>query len=108
VILPGAAIIAARLQSPLPRDELLCRIKSLAAAKEPETEGGPRLPDFIKPQLCESVGRPQTDPDGLDGYRIQLRIENGRATPKDPQGSRLDREVWRYCQRRRPAARRDH
>jgi bifunctional non-homologous end joining protein LigD len=50
-----------------------------------------RLPDFIKPQLCESVDRP---PDGpgwaheikFDGYRIQLRIENGKATLKTRRG----------------------
>jgi bifunctional non-homologous end joining protein LigD len=50
-----------------------------------------RLPDFIKPQLCESVDRP---PDGpgwaheikIDGYRLQLRIENGKVTLKTRKG----------------------
>jgi bifunctional non-homologous end joining protein LigD len=50
-----------------------------------------RLPDFIPPQLCESVDRP---PDGpgwaheikFDGYRIQLRIEDGKATLKTRKG----------------------
>jgi bifunctional non-homologous end joining protein LigD len=43
------------------------------------------MPEFVAPQLCMSVDRPPSG-DGwgheikFDGYRIQLRIENGEAT----------------------------
>ncbi len=49
------------------------------------------IPDFVAPQLCTLVERP---PGGegwgheikLDGYRMQLRIEDGRATLKTRKG----------------------
>jgi bifunctional non-homologous end joining protein LigD len=49
------------------------------------------LPDFIPPQLCTSVDRP---PNGenwcheikFDGYRVQLRVEGGKATLKTRKG----------------------
>ena len=50
-----------------------------------------KLPDFIAPHLCESVERP---PNGsgwaheikFDGYRLQLRTENGTVTLKTRKG----------------------
>ncbi|WP_375411575.1 DNA ligase D [uncultured Bradyrhizobium sp.] len=49
------------------------------------------IPSFIAPQLCVSVEKPpQTEGWGheikLDGYRLQLRIEDGRATLKTRKG----------------------
>src|SRR5260370_673238 len=49
------------------------------------------MPDFVAPQLCTSVDRP---PSGegwcheikFDGYRVQLRIEDGEATLKTRKG----------------------
>ncbi len=49
------------------------------------------IPDFIAPQLCTSVERP---PSGegwgheikFDGYRVQLRVEDGEATLKTRKG----------------------
>ncbi|MEA2941299.1 MAG: bifunctional non-ous end joining protein LigD [Bradyrhizobium sp.] len=49
------------------------------------------IPDFVAPQLCALVERP---PGGegwgheikLDGYRVQLRVEDGRATLKTRKG----------------------
>jgi bifunctional non-homologous end joining protein LigD len=49
------------------------------------------IPDFVAPQLCTLVERP---PGGegwgheikLDGYRLQLRVEDGRATLKTRKG----------------------
>jgi bifunctional non-homologous end joining protein LigD len=49
------------------------------------------IPDFVAPQLCTLVERP---PGGegwgheikLDGYRVQLRVEDGRATLKTRKG----------------------
>ena len=39
----------------------------------------------------------------FDGYRMQLRVEDGEVTLQHPQGARLDRQVRRH--RRRPPAR---
>jgi bifunctional non-homologous end joining protein LigD len=49
------------------------------------------IPDFVAPQLCASVDRP---PSGegwgheikFDGYRVQLRVEDGKATLKTRKG----------------------
>src|SRR5947199_2109947 len=49
------------------------------------------IPDFVEPQLCTLLDRP---PGGegwgheikLDGYRVQLRVEDGRATLKTRKG----------------------
>jgi bifunctional non-homologous end joining protein LigD len=49
------------------------------------------IPDFVAPQLCTSVERP---PSGegwgheikFDGYRVQLRVEDGKATLKTRKG----------------------
>jgi bifunctional non-homologous end joining protein LigD len=49
------------------------------------------IPDFVKPQLCASVGQP---PSGagwgheikFDGYRMQLRIEDGKVSLKTRKG----------------------
>jgi bifunctional non-homologous end joining protein LigD len=44
-----------------------------------------RLPDFVPPQLCRSLERPPNGPGWaheitLDGYHMQMRVENGEAT----------------------------
>ncbi|MBW7972059.1 DNA ligase D [Bradyrhizobium sp. BR 10289] len=49
------------------------------------------MPDFVEPQLCTSVERPPAA-DGwcheikFDGYRVQLRVEDGTATLKTRKG----------------------
>jgi bifunctional non-homologous end joining protein LigD len=49
------------------------------------------MPDFVAPQLCSSVERPPAA-DGwcheikFDGYRVQLRVEDGEATLKTRKG----------------------
>jgi bifunctional non-homologous end joining protein LigD len=49
------------------------------------------MPDFIPPQLCETLARPPSA-DGwiheikFDGYRIQMRIEDGEVTLKTRKG----------------------
>ncbi|NVN87604.1 MAG: DNA ligase D [Rhodopseudomonas sp.] len=62
-----------------------------AAAKPKRKSAGAAMPDFIAPQLCTPVERP---PNGegwgheikFDGYRMQLRVENGKATLKTRKG----------------------
>jgi bifunctional non-homologous end joining protein LigD len=49
------------------------------------------LPDFIAPQLCQSVPRPPTGTGWLheikfDGYRVQLRVQNGEVSLKTRKG----------------------
>jgi bifunctional non-homologous end joining protein LigD len=49
------------------------------------------MPSFIPPQLCKRVGRPPSGRDWvheikLDGYRMQLRIENGAAVMRTRKG----------------------
>jgi bifunctional non-homologous end joining protein LigD len=49
------------------------------------------LPDFVPPQLCESVARPPNGPGWVDeikfdGYRIQLRVEAGKVSLKTRKG----------------------
>ncbi|MBD9487972.1 DNA ligase D [Ensifer sp. ENS11] len=61
--------------------------KKSVSARRPKS----RMPDFIPPQLCETLDRP---PNGggwiheikFDGYRIQMRVENGKATLKTRKG----------------------
>ncbi|MDB5563306.1 MAG: ligase [Hyphomicrobiales bacterium] len=56
-----------------------------AARKKPAGKRVEKLPDFIEPQLAQLVPRPPPG-DGwgheikFDGYRLQLRVEAGRAT----------------------------
>jgi bifunctional non-homologous end joining protein LigD len=65
------------------------RGKALARITKPKSSLN--LPDFIAPQLCESVERP---PNGsgwvheikFDGYRVQLRVQDGKVTLKTRKG----------------------
>jgi bifunctional non-homologous end joining protein LigD len=60
-------------------------------AKQAQASRIESIPDFVAPQLCTSVDRP---PSGegwgheikFDGYRVQLRVEDGRATLKTRKG----------------------
>ncbi|MGA2293178.1 DNA ligase D [Bradyrhizobium sp.] len=66
-------------------------ISSAAPAKEPAGRRAAAMPDFVAPQLCTGVDRP---PSGegwcheikFDGYRMQLRVEDGKATLKTRSG----------------------
>lgn len=70
-----------------------------AGARNPEARGGKKkpkpvaadLPDFIAPQLCETLARPPSGTGWLheikfDGYRIQMRVLDGEATLKTRKG----------------------
>ena len=69
---------------------LLRAAKPLKAAPAPKLKAA-ALPGFVPPQLAKSVDRP---PPGsgwgheikFDGYRLQLRVENGRAALKTRAG----------------------
>ena len=49
------------------------------------------MPSFVPPQLCKRVGRPPTGQDWvheikLDGYRMQLRVDDGEAVMRTRKG----------------------
>lgn len=61
--------------------------KKPAAAKRAKSS----MPDFIAPQLCETLARPPSANGWIheikfDGYRIQMRVENGEVTLKTRKG----------------------
>jgi bifunctional non-homologous end joining protein LigD len=68
----------------------------LKATAEPKVRAAPKLkasalPGFVPPQLAISVERPPLGPGWgheikFDGYRLQLRVENGRAALKTRSG----------------------
>jgi bifunctional non-homologous end joining protein LigD len=68
------------------------RGKALRSSQEPKKIAPPaKLPDFIAPQLCGSVDRPPSGSGWVheikfDGYRLQLRIQDGKATLKTRTG----------------------
>ena len=78
-----AAEARATTKAPSPR--------ARAAAKAPKAKKVSSIPDFVAPQLCASVERPPNS-DGwcheikFDGYRVQLRVEDGDAALKTRKG----------------------
>jgi bifunctional non-homologous end joining protein LigD len=74
-------------------DAAQARAENRKAGSRPAAKGKKvaTLPDFIAPQLCISVDRPPAA-DGwcheikFDGYRVQLRVEDGKATLKTRKG----------------------
>ena len=79
---------------PLPPPGCASRKRHRAAAPSTGKAIG-RMPPFVEPALCELVERPAPGPEWVhevkfDGYRMQLRVENGAQHPALPQGPRLD------------------
>ncbi|MHC4042341.1 DNA ligase D [Bradyrhizobium sp. 23AC] len=81
-----------RTVKPAPRTAL----KSSKSAKKKTTTATnakkvSEMPDFVAPQLCTLVERPPAGEGWcheikFDGYRVQLRVENGEATLKTRKG----------------------
>ena len=75
--------------------------KTRAPAQSAKPKKVSAMPDFVAPQLCASVERPP-NADGwchevkFDGYRVQLRIEDGDVALLDPQRAGLGRQVRRH------------
>lgn len=82
-----------RTKAPAPKKALASksRVSAKARVKRAEATTIEAMPDFVAPQLCTSVDRP---PGGagwcheikFDGYRVQLRVEDGKATLKTRKG----------------------
>jgi bifunctional non-homologous end joining protein LigD len=67
------------------------KVRSASASTETPVRRASAMPRFIEPQLCKSVERPPADDRWmhevkLDGYRMQLRVESGRATMRTRKG----------------------
>ncbi len=67
------------------------RVATKPPAKKPPGAGAIKPPDFIPPQLCQSVERPPSGSQWaheikFDGYRVQLRVEDGKVTLKTRSG----------------------
>jgi bifunctional non-homologous end joining protein LigD len=59
--------------------------------KAPKSEGSSKLPKFVAPQLCRSLERPPNARGWgheikFDGYRMQMRVENGSAILRTRKG----------------------
>jgi bifunctional non-homologous end joining protein LigD len=64
---------------------------SMAKAKRGARKSAGAMPEFIAPQLCKSLSRPPSGSDWVheikfDGYRMQLRVENGKAAMRTRKG----------------------
>jgi bifunctional non-homologous end joining protein LigD len=75
-------LAAERRQDPQPKAKVAARGRATPSAE---------LPDFIAPQLCQSVSRPPSGAGWVheikfDGYRIQLRVQGGQVTLKTRNG----------------------
>lgn len=62
-----------------------------APSKKAKAKPVSRMPDFIEPQLTKPVSSPPATPDWaheikFDGYRMQLRVQGGKATLKTRKG----------------------
>lgn len=79
-----------------PKTAAVARLRTKSPAKMTAVKGttatrAAKLPDFIAPQLCTSVERPPAGNGWVheikfDGYRIQMRIEDGEVSLKTRKG----------------------
>ncbi|KRQ16566.1 DNA ligase D [Bradyrhizobium manausense] len=80
-----------RTVKPAPRTALKSSKASKKATSATTARKVSDMPDFVAPQLCTPVERPPAS-DGwcheikFDGYRVQLRVEDGEATLKTRKG----------------------
>ncbi len=84
-----------RTVKPAPRAALKAGKATKSRTKKATTATSARkvaeMPDFVAPQLCTSVERPPAGEGWcheikFDGYRVQLRVEDGEATLKTRKG----------------------
>jgi bifunctional non-homologous end joining protein LigD len=73
------------------RQQVRSTSKSGKTAPKASQERSTPLPGFIAPQLCQSVSRPPAGPGWLheikfDGYRVQLRVQDGKVSLKTRKG----------------------
>jgi bifunctional non-homologous end joining protein LigD len=84
---PVASKAVAKSAAPTKRESATAKTRSKTTRKK----NAKAPPEFVEPELCKSVERP---PSGgqwahevkFDGYRMQLRVANGKATMKTRKG----------------------
>ena len=88
-----AAETRAKTKAASPKARASVKARATAQAPKPSEKPGrsPAMPDFVAPQLCISVERPPAGEGWgheikFDGYRMQLRVEEGEATLKTRKG----------------------
>ena len=80
-----------RAAAPARAASLRSKSAAKSAAVKPAVKRAAKLPDFIEPQLCIPVERPPAGAEWVheikfDGYRVQMRIENGDVSLKTRKG----------------------
>jgi len=80
----------AELRESIKPNAALAALPKMASGK-PNLRGSDPMPEFIAPALCKVVERPPSGADWvhevkLDGYRIQARVEEGRAVLRTRRG----------------------
>ncbi|GGI19393.1 DNA ligase D [Bradyrhizobium guangdongense] len=80
-----------RTVKPAPRAALKARKSGKKTTTATSAKKVSEMPDFVAPQLCTSVERPPAGEGWcheikFDGYRVQLRVEDGEATLKTRKG----------------------
>ncbi|TWB88846.1 ATP-dependent DNA ligase LigD phosphoesterase module /ATP-dependent DNA ligase LigD polymerase module [Bradyrhizobium macuxiense] len=83
-----AAEARAKTKAPAPKEKLKAKLKAPPKAKPKQVA---EMPDFVSPQLCAAVESPPNAAGWcheikFDGYRVQLRIEDGEAVLKTRKG----------------------
>ena len=109
------AIAAGKGKAPTPfvmrRPAAVATARGTRSVKKPgKSPTAAAMPSFVEPQLCKPVQRPTSEPGWahevkFDGYRMQLRVQNGHARLAYAAGDRLDRQVPRHRRGGRRAAR---
>ncbi len=87
---PDAVWNSDRADAPAPDPKPVKARKPAKTAKTAKTAAAP-MPGFVEPQLCRSLERPPAGEGWaheikFDGYRMQLRVEGGKATLRTRKG----------------------
>ena len=78
-------------EKPTPASRVAAAKRAKASKSHPIAKKRSSMPDFVPPQLCRLVARPAAGDDWaheikFDGYRMQLRVEDGIATLRTRKG----------------------
>jgi bifunctional non-homologous end joining protein LigD len=93
---PGAIWHSKPAKVPKNKRRAVATMQSSASARKTSRAAATAMPRFIAPQLCKTLSRPPQGDDWVheikfDGYRMQLRTEDGSATLRTRKG--IDGEV---------------
>ena len=88
---PGAIWHSKAAKEPKTKRRTVATLQSSASAPKTSKAAATTMPRFIAPQLCKTLSRPPQGDDWVhevkfDGYRLQLRVADGKATLKTRKG----------------------